>query len=455
MTSVIDTLVRDNNIREIEDQLKSNRLNLLELLIAASKRSDRITIMQLALQYGADVNGRIAKRTPLEVSVEAKNIDGLLLLLSNRANPNVRYQNHMPPLTVAVILDSVEMTKILLDFNADVNVNTNAAGERRLSALHVAVNPILIRLLLDRGADMNLEDLYGITPLVGALRRGGPDIIAPFLERITDWQQLCDIVTNIETSTLKDIVKSLPKSDLLRESFKYEATFDNFNAYVNQLNKEQLCKGLSYYYVVSQCANKTDTITQDDFGESVIGIGQGDHRQCYDLEGLFDYYDSQVNDNKPFRDPNTRASITDEEINDLKRRIRLRRPHVVMPQLQPPPAHLILNEVMLTYEHLDHQANFFKVFILDNANHQAWLDLGLIPAQVEPEHTNSTNLTSAVVLSNLHRLWDLNRLLVSVDPLVCCTVHLRRSVEYWYINDTPHIDLNKFVAMAREIEDLL
>lgn len=452
MTSVVETLVRLNNGREIEAQLRANRINSIELLIEASRRIDRVNIMQLAIQYGADVNGRFATRSPLEVVIQAKNIQGLQLLLSNGADPNLIYQRRMPPLTAVVMLDEVEMFRLLLDFNADVNART---GDNQETALHLTTNPTIIKLLLERGANMNMENIYGVTPLVSALRLGGPDIITPYIEKITDWQQLCDIVTYIGTATLRNIIKALPKDNLLRESFKYEDDLANFDTFIDQLNKELLCKYLSYYYIVAHCSNKTDTITQDEFGESVIGIGQGVNRQCHDLEGLFDYYDLQVRENQPFRDPNTRASITDNEINELKRRIRLRRPHAVMPQQPPPPpAHLTLNEISLTYEYQGHQGDFYNIFIQNNTN-QAWTDLGVIPAQVEQIHTNSTNYTSAVVLSNIHRLWDLNRLLISVEPLVCCTVHLRKPVEYWFYEDTPYIDIHKFEAMAREIEDLL
>jgi FOG: Ankyrin repeat len=115
--------------------------------------------------------------------------DALKLLLDAGADLNATGEWGNTPLTFLLRWFDVErQTTVrkglvwLLDHGADPNVRS---GKERESALHVAVrrgqHPAIIRLLLERGADIHSRRDDGSTPWLLA-RRGGLDEIASLLE---------------------------------------------------------------------------------------------------------------------------------------------------------------------------------------------------------------------------------------------------------------------------------
>jgi len=89
------------------------------------------------------------------------------LLLESGANPNLcDAQGNTPLHTQSVFSGSMEVAQLLLKYKADPNIQ---GGKEMTTCLHLAVawggHVELIPVLLERGANLNLKNADGQTPL--------------------------------------------------------------------------------------------------------------------------------------------------------------------------------------------------------------------------------------------------------------------------------------------------
>ncbi len=132
-----------------------DKRNMTALHFAA--RGDQTDTAELLIARGAKVD--VGSWTPLYVAVEANNIDIAEYLIAHGANVNSG-EGVWTPLQEAAY-HSKEMVELLLANGA----NINAGG---WTALHSALDDErfdIVELLLDKGADVNIEDDSGYAPL--------------------------------------------------------------------------------------------------------------------------------------------------------------------------------------------------------------------------------------------------------------------------------------------------
>jgi ankyrin repeat protein len=147
-------------------------------------------IARVLLSRGAKPNVKnIGGKTPLHLLLEGNfkfagdegDIPGLVrLLLERGADVNAQDQNHTSPLSLAMARHLVHIARILLQHGAEPNIK-NIKGKTPLHVLleqdfdfygTVDVDGIsgVVRLLLDSGADVNAQDEDNITPMHLAFR---------------------------------------------------------------------------------------------------------------------------------------------------------------------------------------------------------------------------------------------------------------------------------------------
>ena len=137
--------------------------------------------------------------TPLIAATAVNNGEAASLLLARGASVNAvaRIGQSATPLIGAAYQGNVPLMRLLLDAKADVKaISADRAGAVKngavlfgsVTALHMAVSSgdaDAVGVMLDAGADVNAQDVRGMTPLVWAVATDRPEvrIVHKLLER--------------------------------------------------------------------------------------------------------------------------------------------------------------------------------------------------------------------------------------------------------------------------------
>lgn len=178
-------------------------------------RSGCTDIVSLLLTYGADANMKSESDTPLGVAVRGRHYNIISLLLSNGANIDERCMLGKTVLHEAVSLGDEAIVSLLLERGAnpniedergstpvlycrdvdilyrliESNIDINVCDDQESTLLHLSImskNVDMIRALLDNNVGLNSRDVYGRTPLMYAVWKIMPDMVSLLLERGAD-----------------------------------------------------------------------------------------------------------------------------------------------------------------------------------------------------------------------------------------------------------------------------
>lgn len=116
-----------------------------------------VDYLSLLLELGVDVNERnsISKDSLLIAACKSSNVKIVKLLLDKEANPNQVDENGDTALYHAVSRKSVDLVTLLL--NSGANPNIRGYSTPLLKAVAIW-NPLLVKLLLEAGADGKVKD---------------------------------------------------------------------------------------------------------------------------------------------------------------------------------------------------------------------------------------------------------------------------------------------------------
>jgi len=141
----------------------------------------QVEVTKFLLEQGADPNIRgLFGFTPLlgalgghaDLSTK-KEVVGILL--QHQADPNLaNFDGHVPLMAAASM--PLEMCKLLVEAGADVNAQDHRSGETALQLAAYYNRIENVRYLLEKGADAQLADLDGYTPLSLAEKWGHKEV---------------------------------------------------------------------------------------------------------------------------------------------------------------------------------------------------------------------------------------------------------------------------------------
>ena len=194
--------------------MKTNSNTLNEQLLQATQHGDRDAVLKL-LQQGADINVRDAQgRTSVMIATYQHNTEMVRALLQAGADVNIRDNNKENPLLHAAAQGWLDILRLAIEAHADTRLTNRFGGisiipaserghveivQELLTYTDINVNHInnlgwtalleaiilsnggkahqhIVQLLVDHGADVNLADGDGVTPLQHARERGFSEI---------------------------------------------------------------------------------------------------------------------------------------------------------------------------------------------------------------------------------------------------------------------------------------
>ena len=143
--------------------------------------------------------------TPLIGAVVNKFPGIIELLIIRGANVNIPFGDGTPALSMVAELDNVEMARVLL---RTPDIQINRAGKDQLTAIAIASrkgHKEIVELLLKKGAEPNIRDKYGTTPLHYAALYGHMAIVETLLHSEADVD--ADVTAVIDKCTPYDLAK--------------------------------------------------------------------------------------------------------------------------------------------------------------------------------------------------------------------------------------------------------
>ena len=149
-------------------------------LFAAAARGDAAEITRLAAG-GANVNAREAYgRTPLHVATFGKHREAIAALAKARADLNLKENDRYDAVTIASVADDAPTLKLLLELGASAKqVTSRYDGTALIAAAHLGHDEV-VRLLINAGAPLDHVNNLGWTALIESivLGNGGPRHVA-------------------------------------------------------------------------------------------------------------------------------------------------------------------------------------------------------------------------------------------------------------------------------------
>jgi ankyrin repeat protein len=182
-----------------------------------------LEIGELLIKHGANVNGsKSSNHTPLHTACALQNVDvccGMLkLLLKNGANVNGVDSSGKTALYIAAREGAIEVVTILLNHGAHVE-SLDAFGSSPLIDCCLSNSSLgkphieIAELLISRGADMNLVNSDGLSPLAAAMSSGNFKMIT-YLVSFT----ICDLSVLTVCKASRSIMVSSEEKDAIHSA---------------------------------------------------------------------------------------------------------------------------------------------------------------------------------------------------------------------------------------------
>ncbi|XP_057322749.1 uncharacterized protein LOC130666094 [Microplitis mediator] len=182
--NAVHTLITHGNIN-INEKLKEN-MSLLQLAVI----NDHKNIAELLLEKGADVNAVCPDGTSLHLAASKGHYEMIKLLLDNNADSSIKDDKNRTAIEMALndSHDHIRSFKILFE-HKKIDVNYRCNNDEEWTLLHIAAQagslPIT-EYLIEKGADINLQNKHFSKPVHIAAREGHKHLVEYYINKNID-----------------------------------------------------------------------------------------------------------------------------------------------------------------------------------------------------------------------------------------------------------------------------
>lgn len=151
----------------------SDKACLSMQLFPACAIGDLATVEKL-LNIGADINVQeVEGETPLMYAAANGRVEVVKYLIKRGADIHRKSNNNQTALGRATAFGRVEVVRVLLENNANVEESMNQGGRPLMYTDNIAI----VKMLINKGANINAQDGAGVTALMAASANGRDDIV--------------------------------------------------------------------------------------------------------------------------------------------------------------------------------------------------------------------------------------------------------------------------------------
>jgi ankyrin repeat protein len=173
-----------------DTESKDLNKQLLDVICQIDKYDDasRLSIVSKLLNDGANPNFMVGNDcTILKLTIMYEYTDIVKLLLDHNANPNLLSINSNNALMLASCFGNIKIIEMLLNTGVDINEINKYNSTALANACFSRENYIdTVKLLLSRGANPNIIDIYGYSPLMKAIENNKIEIAEILLSHGAD-----------------------------------------------------------------------------------------------------------------------------------------------------------------------------------------------------------------------------------------------------------------------------
>lgn len=245
LTSIEEDSIWINNLIEQKLDINTCKDGLTALMCVSYYDYDLVEFAELIISLGADVNAKDPGGSTALHYAASNNNEGIIkLLLKSGANPDMSDKNNNTPFHVALDEHNTDIAKLLI--NIDVK---NKYSDILLHNTY-GMNLSMIRLLIEKGADINVKDAYGNTPIIIAASMGQLNVVKLYLKLDA---KICSKSLHAAMANYHQSTSNLLLRLVAKDTIKYAITYYDRKIFVKVLSKYKI---IDIRFVLMACRTR-------------------------------------------------------------------------------------------------------------------------------------------------------------------------------------------------------
>ncbi|KAJ5929153.1 hypothetical protein N7454_007001, partial [Penicillium verhagenii] len=142
-----------------------------------------VQAVEVLLEHGANFNScKTGKWSPLNIAAEKNHKEVMTCLLNKGADIELANEAGATPLYIATFSGDTQSVRLLLEHGADVNSSEQSYNWTSINYAALNGSLDLVKLLLQKGANITIPNCHGWTPIHSASMIGHVDILSALLQ---------------------------------------------------------------------------------------------------------------------------------------------------------------------------------------------------------------------------------------------------------------------------------